>query len=361
MSEDLQSTETQHLQELHLRDYRPRSSLRANRRSVPRAAVAAIDGHAHLGLWLTNGTWAAPDVPELLKLMDACNIAAMVNFDGRWGDELQANLDRYDRSHPQRFATFCHVDWDALGGRRPGARLASDLGRSVMGGARGLKVWKDLGLSVRDGDGNLVFPDDPRLAPLWEKAAELRVPVAIHTADPVAFFEPVDEHNERLEELLRHPEWSFEADRFPRFPQLIASLETVVADHPDTIFIGLHAGCYAEDLSWVDRMLETYPNFHIDIAARIAELGRQPRQTRELIMRHPERVIFGTDQLSLRAETYAAYYRFLETTDEYFPYSPKDPAPNGRWNISAIDLPQDVLKKVYAENLLKLLPGWRAG
>ncbi|MET8046584.1 amidohydrolase family protein [Streptosporangium sp. NPDC005286] len=343
------------LENLPLRDYRPRSRLRAEGIGPARAAHPAIDAHAHLGRWLTGGTWAVPDVPRLIDMMTGCNIATMINFDGRWGEELEANLDRYDRRHPHEFMTFCHVDWTALTVPRPGERLARDLARSVARGARGLKVWKDLGLSVRDGDGDLVLPDDPRLSPLWEKAAELAIPVAIHTADPVAFFDPVDERNERLEELLRHPEWSFAADRYPRFPRLMAALEALVAAHPETTFIGLHAGCHAEDLSWVGRMLDTYPNFHIDIAARIAELGRQPRRTRALLLRHPDRVLFGTDQLQLRQATYETYFRFIETSDEYFPYSPKDPPPNGRWHISALDLPHGVIEKVYAANARRLI------
>ncbi len=167
-------------EQLRLRDYRPVPSLSAPSNRVERACAPAIDAHTHLGRWLT-GTWAVPSTTRLAELMDSCNIAAVVNMDGRWGAELEANLDRYDRSNPGRFATFCHVDWAALADGEPG-RLAASLADSVARGARGLKVWKDLGLHVRDGHGRLVMPDDPRLSPLWEQAAELAVPVAIHTA-----------------------------------------------------------------------------------------------------------------------------------------------------------------------------------
>jgi predicted TIM-barrel fold metal-dependent hydrolase len=346
------------LAQLRLRDYRPVPCLSAPSHSVERACSPVIDAHTHLGRWLTGGTWAVSSTARLADLMDSCNIAAMVNMDGRWGGELEANLDRYDRWYPGRFATFCHVDWTALADGEPG-RLAASLADSVARGARGLKVWKDLGLHVRDRQDRLVLPDDPRLSPLWEQAAELAVPVAIHTADPVAFFEPVDERNERLEELLDHPQWSFADPRFPRFSQLMGSLEALVADHPRTSFIGLHAGCNAEDIAWIDRMLATYPNFTIDIAARIAELGRQPRRTRALIMRHPDRVLFATDLIPPERDTYEIYFRFLETDDEYFRYSPEDPPPTGRWSISALNLPAEVLRLVYSENARTLIPGLR--
>lgn len=334
---------------MELSEYRPKSRLEVAETVVERAATPAIDAHNHLGRWLT-GDWAAPDVGELLDLMDRVNVSAIVNLDGRWGAELVANLDRYDRAHPGRFATFCHVDWSDLDG------LAAGLARSVAEGARGLKVWKDLGLHVRDRAGSLILPDDPRLAPLWAAAGELAVPVAIHTADPVAFFDPVDARNERYEQLLANPDWSFaDPARFPRFERLMAALESVVAANPATTFIAVHAGNHPENLAEVARMLAAYPNLNIDIAARLAELGRQPRATRDLIMRFPDRVLFGTDEFPPDAATYATHFRFLETLDEHFPHSEEDPPLMGRWRISGLGLPADILAKLYSGNANRLI------
>jgi predicted TIM-barrel fold metal-dependent hydrolase len=348
------------LSELPLARYRPYSRLRLPQTIVTRASAPAVDAHAHLGRWVTGERWAVPDVAEFVDLMDSCNVTAVVNLDGRWDAELEDNLDRYDRSHPGRFATFCHVDWDLLRGPDAEQRLADSLERSVSAGARGLKVWKDLGLDVRDDHDRLVLPDDPRLGGLWDTAGRLGVPIAIHTADPVAFFDPVDRHNERLEELLARPDWSFCDPKYPPFDRLVGALEAIVGAHPATTFIGVHAGCYAEDLGWVNRMLETYANFHIDIAARIAELGRQPRATRNLMLSHPGRVLFGTDQIPPKRPTYEVYFRFMESADEYFPYSPEDPPTSGRWHISALDLPQGVLRQVYAGNARRLIPSLAA-
>jgi predicted TIM-barrel fold metal-dependent hydrolase len=346
------------LRDLPLRAYRPRASIRLPRHLVPRARLPAVDAHNHLGRWLTpDGGWAARDVGSLLADMASSNVNAIVNLDGRWGDELQANVERYDGAHPGRFATFCHLDWTTLS--EPGwpRRLVRELHASAAAGAKGIKVWKDLGLGLRDERGEPLLPDDERLADVWEAAAELRLPIVIHVADPVAFFEPVDERNERLEELLVHPEWSFADPRFPRFDRLIEALEAVVAAHPVTTFIGAHVGCFAEDLAWVGRMLSAYPNFHVDIAARIAELGRQPRVARRLFMEHPDRVLFGVDLFPPDAADYAIHFRFLETDDEYFDYATDDVPPEGRWTISGLDLPDDVLRKVYAENARRLIPG----
>ena len=350
--------------DLYLRNWRPESKLVVPTHPVDRARVPAVDAHNHLGRWLSAwvgddpDAWTVPDVDELLALMEACNLRAVVNLDGRWGAELEENLDRYDRAHPGRFATCCHVDWAAaVGSGDVGRAAASSFRASVAAGAKGLKVWKGLGLHVRDMDGGLILPDDPRLAPLWEAAADLAVPIFIHTADPVAFFDPLDERNERYEQLHAHPEWSFADPSFPRFERLIDSLEGLVAANHDTTFVGVHVGGYAENLGWVGRALDTYPNLHVDIAARVAEIGRQPRATRELILAHPNRVLFGIDEFPPARENYAIYFRFLETADEQFSHSTEEVPLMGRWAISGLDLPDDVLRQVYAGNALRIVPG----
>ncbi len=327
---------------------------------MPRARFAAVDAHNHLGRWLTpDGDWSVSDVGALLADMDRCNVAAIVNLDGMWGGELRENVERYDLAHPGRFATFAHLDWRELA--EPGwpERLATGLHEAADAGAKGLKVWKSLGLALRDERGTWLMPDDERLAPVWETAGELGLPIVIHVADPVAFFAPVGPENERLEELIAHPEWSFADVRFPRFEQLIDGLEAVVSRHPGTTFIGAHVGCFAEDLAWVGRMLSTHANFHVDIAARMAELGRQPRASRLLIQEHADRVLFGIDLFPPDPAEYAIHFRFLETVDEGFAYSTKDPPPQGRWTISGLALPDEILLAIYAENARRLISGSR--
>src|SRR4051794_24681422 len=255
---------------LPLADYRPRPALRVPATRVERPAARAIDVHNHLGRWLTEwvrpgGGWMVEDVGALLALMDAIDLEAIVNLDGRWGDELEANLDRYDRAHPGRFLTFCHVDW-----AEPG-RLVASLEASSRAGARGLKVWKDLGLGVRDEAGASLLPDDERIADVWAAAGELGLPVLIHTADPIAFFSPADAANERLEELAVHPDWRFDGPEFPSFERLLEAFEAIVADNPRTTFIGAPGACCAEDLAGGTRMLAAYPDPHPGFSPRIPQ------------------------------------------------------------------------------------------
>jgi predicted TIM-barrel fold metal-dependent hydrolase len=344
------------LRDLPLRSYTPRPTIRRQVSEVSRARLPVVDVHAHLGRWLT-GSWAAPDVGAFLDTMDAANVATVVNLDGKWGEELRANLARYDHAHPGRIVTFAQWDPSLFAEYRDfGDRLGAQVREAVDDGARGLKVWKDLGLHLRGLDGELVMPHDERLDPAWDVCAAAGIPVMIHTGDPLAFFEPLDETNERLEELLEHPDWWFgDRSQFPTFDALADSFEALVARRSDVTFIGAHVAGLAEDLTRLDRMLGDYPNLHADLAARIAELGRVPRAAAALIERHPDRILFGSDGVPPVAQEYAVTFTFLESPDEHVPYSP-DPVPTqGRWAISCLELPDDVLAAVYADNARRLI------
>src|SRR3954471_15441283 len=247
-----------HADDLPLSRYRPRARLSLPEHHVTTARFPAVDAHSHLGRWLSawagrEGEWLVPHVGQWLDPMRGSNVHGFVNLDGRWGSELRANLERFDERHPGRFATFCHVDWSLLQQPSAAESLAKNLADSVSAGAAGVKVWKDLGLHVRDGADALVLPDDERLLGVWQTAGELGVPIWWHVADPVAFFDPVDERNEFLELLSRRPDWSFADPRFPPFERLMDAMEAVVAANPGTTFVGVHVGCFAEDLAWVGR------------------------------------------------------------------------------------------------------------
>ena len=346
---------------LPLRDFVPEPTLVVPEHHPQRSVVPAVDVHNHLGRW-HRGDWTVPSVPELVRVMDECNVATIVNLDGCWGEELEANLERYDRAFPGRFLSFCRVDWSQCATSDDwGTSFAASLRDSVARGAGGIKLWKDVGLHVRDRDGDLVLLDDPRLEPLWEALADTGTPVLVHTADPAAFFRPVDARNERLEQLLARPDWQFSGDEFPSLERLLGALETVVSRHPDVTFIGAHVGCFVEDLQWVERMLSSYPNFNVDIAARVGDLGRQPRAAARLMRQHPDRVLLGTDAFPPRTEDYRLYFRFLATDDEYFAYSDEDPPGDGRWRVYGLDLPDDVLRRVVGDNARDLIPRLATG
>jgi predicted TIM-barrel fold metal-dependent hydrolase len=351
--------------DLRLADFRPRSQLRARRADAPACpTLPAIDAHNHLGPTPFSGGWDRRSPAELGAALDASNIAAIVDLDGGWGDALRRELEHW-APLGDRVAVFSGLDY-AMWATRPdfGEMEAARLREAAAAGVRGLKVWKILGLRARDPDGRLVAVDDPRLDAVWEAAGVLCLPVTVHVADPIAFFEPLDAKNERYEELRAHPEWHFWPTRgrgrpddagFPPFDELIDGLEAVLVRHPATTFIGAHVGCAAEDLERVDRMLAAYPNFYVDIAARIAELGRQPYSAHELLVRWSDRVLFGTDAPPDPA-AWAVHARFLETRDESFDYDPEGgPGSQGRWQIHGLGLPADVLQAIYADNARRLI------
>ena len=231
---------------------------------------------------------------------------------------------------------------------------ASRLSVQKERGAEGLKVWKNLGLHVKDQHGNLVDVDNSRLDPIWQAAGELKLPVVIHVADPVAFFDPVDETNERWEELNGNPDWIFTSPPFPPFLHIVEGLASVVVRHPLTTFIGAHVGCYAENLAWVEALLDRCANFFVDISARVGELGRQPFTSRRFFLNYSDRILFGSD-FGPSIPDYRIIYRFLETDDEYFNYNASPIPMQGRWYVYGLHLPDDVLEKVYFRNAERIL------
>ena len=221
---------------------------------------------------------------------------------------------------------------------RSSGPCTNQLAASAQAGARGVKVWKDLGLTRTDASGALVKPDDERVVRVLQTAGDLGLPVLIHTADPVAFFDPLDETNERIDELTRVPEWWFGGDQYPTFAELLESLDRLIGACPQTTFIGAHVGCWAEDLAGVGRMLNAHPNWHVDLGGRLAEIGRQPRAFARFVEDFPDRVLFGTDEYPPSRGAYERYYRFLQTADEHFAYSDEVPPPQGRWQIYGCEL-----------------------
>jgi hypothetical protein len=340
----------------------PRAQVVLARTPINRPHTAVIDVHNHVGRWLSHdGSLLGGSISELTTVMDSIGLASLVNLDGRWGDELHDNLHAYDRRAPERISTFCHLDWSLMrlgdaDSSEVRAALRDSLADSVRRGARGVKVWKDLGLSVRDGAGKLVLPDDPRVVDVLRAAGEWGLPVLIHSADPVAFFEPLDEHNERLDELTEFPDWWFGREGFPTFDELLAALHRLVAACPGTTFVAAHLGCHAEDLGAVGRALTRLPNLHIDTGGRLAEIGRQPRSFRRLVQAFPDRVLFGSDCFPLEPEIFDIWWRFLETDDENFDYAPGQGAPaQGNWRISGARLSPGLLAAVYHDNAARLL------
>jgi predicted TIM-barrel fold metal-dependent hydrolase len=330
--------------DLRLSDYAPRSQLKIPAHAIERARFPVIDYHNHLD---------AQSPQAVLSIMDACGVEKIVNITMLTGQAAIESIDRFHKAAPDRFSTIGWMDWSGVE-RADFSQLSLDrLERLVEHGACGIKFWKDIGLTVRDGSGALLRVDDEKLAPIFDKAARLDIPVMFHTADPDAFFTPIDRFNERYEELAAHPDWSFYGLPVSK-ASLLEQRDRVIARHPRTTFVAAHLAESSEDLGYVARLLDLRPNLYIDISARTAELGRQPYTAREFVVKYADRILFGTDLLP-DVDMYRLHYRFLETNDQYFEY-PSHASRQGRWNIYGLFLPADVLEKIYRINALKLLP-----
>ncbi len=335
------------IRELKLKDWQPRSMMVTKETYVEKPAFPVIDVHNHLG--------RVQDVDKCLEEMEAAGVESVVNLDGGWGEHLKKELSRFDEAHPGKFLMYVLIDFEGIDEAGWSDRVAAQLEKDFEAGAKGLKFHKTLGLGVRYKDGTLMRADDTKLDKVWEVCAKYDRPVEIHTADPAAFFTPLDRFNERWHELDSHPNWLFHGKDYPSREELLLQRNNVIAKHPNTIFIGAHMANNPEDLGTVAEWLDTYPNLYVDIDARISELGRQPYTARKFFIKYQDRLMFGTDTPPNR-EAYRIYYRFLETDDEYF-----DPSgghhPQGFWRIYGIYLPKDVLKKIYRDNAKKILRG----
>lgn len=323
--------------------------------SVTKPHCKIIDAHNHLGPDFGGG-WSERSAQELIDRLDEAHVTTYVDLDGGWGENvLDERLHKFKSVAPERFIFFGGPGWVhwASDGPRFGEMAAKRFRAQVARGAQGLKIWKDFGLHVRDENGVLVAIDDERVDPLWNAARELKVPVVVHVADPVAFFDPLDVTNERWDELHAHPGWQFPSPPFPSFMSIMNALTRLVLRFPDLKFVVAHVGCYAENLGWVAALMDRCPNVYVDISARISELGRQPYSAKRFLERFSDRVLFGID-CGPSLSAYRTYYRFLESDDEYFSYDDNPVPQQGRWQIYGLKLPEPVLENIYYNNAAKL-------
>jgi uncharacterized protein len=330
-------------------EYDPPSTLVVEEHHLTRSKFPFIDIHNHQGNMNTS------DFKDLTAAMDKLNMAVMVNLSGRGfggsGDHLEKSIENIKARNPNRFVLFTNVDFRDIDNPEWTARMVRQIEDDVKRGAKGLKIYKSSIGMARSKSGKRITIDDARIDPVWAKCGELGIPVLIHSADPKQFWQPIDKNNERWLELKTHPGRRHDTDTL-KWETLIAETHNLFRKHPKTKFINAHLGWYANDLKKLGGLLDQFPNMYTEIGAVIAELGRQPRAAKVFLTKYQDRVLFGKD--SWVPEEYETYFRVLETEDEYFPYHKRYHA---FWRMYGIGLPDDVLKKIYYKNAMKLIPG----
>ena len=339
---------------LLLRDFHPVQMLHTPVHNVDKAKYYVIDVHNHVNDAQGIDQHMPPE--QVVKVMDDTNVRTVVILTGMWGDKLQHVIDEMVKPYPGRFIVFEQINFSKIDDPNFSQEMVAQLDDSVRRGARGLKQLKDLGLTDRDKSGKLITIDDPRLDPIWEEAGRLGIPVSIHTSDPEAFFHPTDNKNERYEELTEHPDWSFYGPQFPSKEELLAQRDRMFAKHPNTTFVALHMANWPENLDYVSRLLDRLPNVLVEFGAREAELGREPRRAREFFLKYQDRIMFGTDN-EVAEPMYRNHFRWLETGDESFDYWGYPG--QGRWKIYGLNLPDDVLEKIYHKNAERMFSRFR--
>lgn len=339
---------------LLLSEFLPHSELMVDVHEITQPRYPVIDFHTHFGTTFAGDSFeAAYDTGAEVAKLQQMGVSRVVNLDGMNG-ELQARMRNKTADFSDFFITFGWVNVSSSESPLFAERVRSEIVAMHQHGIKGLKFFKEFGLHTRDRVGKRIAIDDARYKVIWDTAAELDLPILIHVADPPAFFKPIDRFNERYEELQRYPEWSFYNSGTFGFEQMMEMQQRLLQDNPNTTFVVAHAGSWGENLKWVGKCLDRYPNMYIDIAARISELGRQPNAAKKFFVKYQDRILFGTDG-GPGNTGYKYYYRFLESDDDYFDYSAGPVPPQGRWKIYGIGLEDAILKKVYSSNAKKIL------
>ena len=333
---------------LTVEEYTPRSTLVVPAHPVPSAKFPVVDVHSHHRPGLSGERW-----DTIVRQMDELNLQVLVNLSGGGGATLARGMRAIRESpHPDRMVLFANLDFSNGVTSGFGARAAAQLERDVAAGAVGLKLFKSFGLTVRDGRRQRVPVDHPELDPVWDMCARLDIPVLIHTGEPSEFSQPVDRYNERWLELIVRPGRRLPSDRYPSFEAIMAERDRLFARHPETRFIAAHMGWHANDLGRLGAMLDRLPNVVVETGAILYELGRQPLAARAFFTEYADRVLFGKDTYA--ADEFPYYWRTFETRDEYFDYYRRYHA---FWKLYGMGLSDDVLRKVYYENALRVVPG----
>ncbi|MDC1492892.1 amidohydrolase [Flavobacteriaceae bacterium] len=342
---------------MDIEEYSPKSSLVVDQNPKSRSKFPFVDVHSH--------QWKMPvmDFTDLIAEMDSLNMGYMINLSGSGFGTFAGSQDLMDISLTKsienvksqgltnRFGVFVNVDFNKIDDEDFAVNNVRIIKDAVKQGAIGLKVYKNLGLNLKDESGNRVKVDDKRLNPIWEICGELKIPVLIHSGEPSPFFDPIDKHNERWLHARQKPASFRSPEEYPSFEVVMQEQYNMFENNPKTVFINAHLGWYGNDLDKLSEQLDNLPNVYTEIGAVIAELGRQPIRAKQFFVDHQDRVLFGKD--TYKKSEYNVYFRILETNDEYFDYYRKRHA---HWKMYGLNLPDSILKKLYYKNALKLFP-----
>ena len=342
---------------MDIEEYSPKSSLVVEENPKSSAKFPFVDVHSH--------QWKMPvmDFTDLLAEMDSLNMGYMINLSGSGFATFAGNQDLMDLSLTEsienikkqgvtnRFGVFVNVDFNKIDDADFGTNNVEIIKDAVKQGVIGLKVYKNLGLNLKDNSGSRVKVDDKRLNPIWQICGELNIPVLIHSGEPSPFFDPIDKYNERWLHARQKPASFRPASEYPSFDVVMQEQYNMFKNNPNTTFINAHLGWYGNDLDKMSTQLDELSNVYTEIGAVIAELGRQPIRARRFFVEHQDRVLFGKD--TYKKSEFDVYFRILETNDEYFDYYRKRHA---HWKMYGLNLPDSILKKLYYKNARKLFP-----
>jgi hypothetical protein len=325
-----------------LKNYRPKSIYQVPVTQIAKARFPIIDMHSHP--YAKTGA----EIAQWLRTMDEVNIEKTTILTMATGKEFDAIKKKYSAG---RFELWCGLDFSTHA-RADFPRAALDeLQRCHDAGAKGIGEIHDKGQGLRSGKSTApgLHPDDPRVDAIWEKAAELRLPVSLHVADPIWMYQLMDAHNDGL---MNAYEWRL--DNQPNIVKLtgmVDILERTATRHRNTTFIACHFANLDYDLAHLGEVLHRNPNLYADISARYAETAPIPRFAAKFYEKYSSRLVYGTD-MGFDADMYKVTFRILESEDEHFYEIDQF---NYHWPLYGLALNDQVLSNVYHETAARLL------
>src|SRR5690242_8538373 len=329
-----------------LKNYRPVSIYKTPTANIQRASFPVIDMHSHDYVETKN------DVDDLVKLMDKMNVRKTMILTYATGKGFDSAVEKYSK-YPDRFELFCGFDYTGYGTPGWQKHAVEELERCYKKGARGVGELGDKGegeLYSKPTPGKGLHIDDPQMKPLLEKCAELHIPISIHVAEDEWMYETPDSTNDGL---MNAATWHVDMNKPNKLghDELQKSLENAVRENPKTIFIACHLMNACSNLKQLGDLLDKYPNLYADIAARFGEFAPVPRYAAAFFTKYQDRLVYGTDN-GPDEHMYLTTFRILETADEHF-Y--EQDTFNYHWALYGLNLPKEVLEKLYYKNAEKIL------
>jgi len=331
------------------------ASLKSDRRSA--APFERIDTHTHIHR-LAPLLFAALE-KEQWRCLTICVSRASGDEQSDLEDMIRGSANVHRQSNG-RIAWATAFDARGFENRNFASRTVEGLRHSFERGAIAVKIWKNIGMSIRSKTGEYLLPDNVALTPVFEAIQSADKTLIAHLAEPDGAWLPLDKNNPEIDYYSGHPEWHMHGRKgVPAKETILSARDHILERHPKLRVVGCHLGSDEEHWDRLGQRLDRYPNFAVDVAARVRYLMRgNHEQARQFLMKYQDRVLYATDFTLPSVDDPAATRELRDTHDrDWNFFSGKGTLSYRKSEIPCLGLPEKVLHKIFRENAMRWLPG----